>query len=866
MTDQKLAERVERQLKNNLPAQVTTILGRERDVEAVHKLLLREEVRLLTLSGPGGVGKTRLSLRIAAGLVEDFDTICFVPLAAIHDAALLPNTIAQTLDIKESPDQPLLQRLKEILRPHQLLLVLDNFEQITGAVSLLSELLAACPALKLVVTGRSALHLYGEHEYRVQPLALPDLAHLPDVAQLVQIPAVSLFVERAQAARSDFALTEANAAAVAEICVRLDGLPLALELAAARVKLLPPQALLNRLVGGYGYNSLQLLTGGPLNNPSRQQTLINLLDWSYNLLNPAEQKLFRQMAVFVGGCTLPAVETVCRSEGEARVTVLMRAESLIDKNLVKQVELQDAEPRLVLLETVREYALSHLTEAEAGVLENSTWLRHCGYFTSLAETAEPELTSANQAEWLALVERDHHNFRAAMKWALDNDQAELMLRLSGAVWRFWYTRGYYSEGRNWLETALSRFPQVGGEVRAKVLIGAGVLAHAQSDNRRARAAFEESLELFRAANLKGRIAIALNNLGAIAVTEGEFERAFDLHSQSLELRRELGDKYGIASSLSNLGAAAISLNDYRRALPYLEESLEIRRELGDTWGVALSLNNLGAGMVYLKDYPKAFSYHRQSLGIRRGLGDKWGMAVSLANMAQVAFFLGNWDEAYDFSRESLALRQELDDKLGIAVALEIFARLAAAQTQFELAARLLGAAASLRDKHNLPLEPYDMEDHAQLLATIKAELSRRSFELAWEEGRSFSQAQAIGLTREVQRPQAALPDAPAPGTVAAPAEEKPPIPLPVEIPAPASPKKAAKQAFGGLTDRERNVALLVAQGKSNRLIAQELFVSERTVEKHVENILSKLQFISRAQIAAWSVEKGLARNLSSEPV
>jgi DNA-binding CsgD family transcriptional regulator len=324
--------------------------------------------------------------------------------------------------------------------------------------------------------------------------------------------------------------------------------------------------------------------------------------------------------------------------------------------------------------------------------------------------------------------------------------------------------------------------------------------------------------------------------------------------------------------LSNLGAAAISLNDYRRALPYMEESLAIRRELGDTWGVALSLNNLGAASVYLKDYHNAFNYHRQSLAIRRGLGDKWGTAVSLANMAQVAFFLGSHDEAYDLSRESLALRLELDDKLGIAVALEAFARIAAAQKQFELAARLIGAAACLRDKFNLPLEPYDLEDYDRLLALIKAELPSRVFEIAWEEGRSLSLPQPIELTRQVKRPQSSGVTATSPGGLAASPEEKQPVAVPAEIPAPTltgaptSPRKAAKQAFGGLTDRERNVAALIAQGKSNRLIAQELFVSERTVEKHVENILSKLQFISRAQIAAWSVEKGLTKNLSSEPV
>lgn len=869
MTDQKLAEKLEKVFKNNLPAQVTPLLGRERDVETVHDLLRRKDVRLLTLSGPGGVGKTRLVLRMAAGLVEDFDNISFVPLAAIHDPALLANTIAQTLEIKENPGQPLWQHLLEVLRPHQLLLVLDNFEQVAEAAPLIPELLAACPSLKLVVTGRSALHLYGEHEFRVLPLALPDLAHLPEPARLAEVPAIALFLQRVQAVRSDFELTTDNASAIAEICIRLDGLPLAIELAAARVKLLPPQALLNRLVGAYGYNSLQLLTGGPLNNPARQQTLFDTLDWSYKLLNPVEQKLFREMAVFVGGCNLPAVETICRNAAEPKVAVLMRVESLIDKNLLKQVELKESEPRLVMLETVREYALARLVEVEAADPQNTTQGLHCQYFTHLAETAEPELTGSHQTEWLALLDQDHNNYRAALKWALEHDQPELLLRLSGAVWRFWYTRGFISEGRDWLETGLSRYPQIGGEIRAKALNGAGVLAHAQSDNRRARAAFEESLVLYRAAEQKGRVAIALNNLGAIAVAEGDFVKAIELHSQALVLRRELGDRYGIASSLSNLGGAAMSLKDYRQAAPYLEESLALRRELGDTWGVALSLNNLGAGAVYLKDYRQAYHYHQQSLAIRRALGDKWGVAVSLVNLALVTFQLGNLDEAFDLGKESLNLRQELDDKEGIAICLEIFARIASSQKQASLASRLLGAATYLRQLIQVPLQPFEMEDYEQILSGLKSEIPARAFEMAWEEGRALSVAQAIMLTHEVNRPSAASPQTSV--TTGKPVENFPASTDAPETPTPApaqhlSSKKAVKQAYGGLTGRERNVALLISQGKSSRVIAQDLFVSERTVEKHVENILAKLSFSSRAQIAVWAVEKGLTKNSSSGPV
>ncbi len=479
---------------HNLPVQLTPLIGREREVAAVGQLLQREEVRLLTLTGPGGTGKTRLGLQMAAQLSEVFsDGVFFVNLAPLSDPELVVPTIAQALGVKEEFGQPLIDLLSASLREKELLLLLDNFEQVVGAAIEVAQLLARCPKLNVLVTSRAALHVQGEQEFAVPPLAVPDPKSLPDLVALSQYEAVALFITRAQAVKPDFQVTAANAPAVAEICVRLDGLPLAIELAAVRTKLLPPQALLARLG-----QRLAVLTGGAKDVPARQQTLRNTIEWSYQLLDAQEQQLFRRLSAFVGGCTLEAIEVVCAAFRDEARPVLDAVASLIDKSLLQQTEQEGEEPRLVMLETIREYGLECLT---ASGEREATWQAHAEYYLALAERAEPELRGIQQALWLERLEREHENLRAALECFLEQagmgKGKELALRLCVALAFFWRMGGYLREGRTGFSRALASSEEVASSLRARGLFYAGALAHYQDSNEQAEVLCGESLALYR---------------------------------------------------------------------------------------------------------------------------------------------------------------------------------------------------------------------------------------------------------------------------------------------------------------------------------------------------------------------------------
>jgi predicted ATPase/class 3 adenylate cyclase len=644
--------------RHNLPAQATALIGREAEVAAVCEQLRRADTHLLTLTGTGGTGKTRLALQAAAELLDDFrDGVFFAPLASIRDPQLVAAAIAQALGIKEAGDQPLLDLLKAYLRGKQTLLLLDNFEHLAAAAPLVAELLVTAPHLKALVTSRETLHLYGEREYSVPPLSLPDLRRLPPIERLTQYEAVRLFIERAQAVRPDFAVTTENAPAVAEICARLDGLPLAIELAAARSKLFPPKALLARLD-----KRLQLLTGGPRDLPARQQTLRGAIEWSYDLLDAAEQAIFARLGVFVGGCTLAAAEAVLNDDGrsDSQVAIFIRSDavlnglaSLIDKSLIKQVESIGDETRFVMLETIQEYALERLEmSGEAEVLRD----RHLAYELALAEAADPELPGPKQMTWLNRLEAELDNLRAALQWSVEND-VEAGLRLAAALRGFWGIRGFAGEGREWLsQLLLQPTAQAPALTRAKALLAYAFLSQRQGALTLARQLAEESLALYRALGDREGIASSLLTLGSVTAGLGDYAAGRSLLEQSVALLRELGLRPGLALALTTLGAI-VSDRDAAQGRLVLEESLAIGRSLGDQIGVGHNLIALGRLALRQGDDTTAQRWLEESLAINRRLGNQVA-AYSLVALGELAFHRGEYDQARSYYEESRELNKQ----------------------------------------------------------------------------------------------------------------------------------------------------------------------------------------------------------------
>jgi predicted ATPase/class 3 adenylate cyclase/Tfp pilus assembly protein PilF len=730
---------------NNLPAQTTPFIGREKEIRAIKEQLSNANVRLLTLSGVGGGGKTRLALQAAADMVDDFEHgVFFVPLAALSDPALVLQTIAQAFDVRETAGRQLKEQLKDHLREKQMLLALDNFEQVIDAAPLVTDLLSAAPRLKVLVTSREVLRLSAETDYPVPPLSLPDLKRLPPLERLTQYEAVALFIARAVAVRASFTVTNENAPAVAEICYRLDGLPLAIELAAAHVRVLPPQRMLSELS-----HRLRFLMGGARNLPARQKTLRGAIDWSHDLLSGDEQKLFRRLAVFVGGSTLEAIESVCNIEDDLKI--LETVESLVGKSLVKQTEAH-GEPRFVTLETIREYAADRLIAAgdEEAVRE-----RYWHYFLALAEEAEPKSVGAEQAKWLRRLDDEHDNLRSALDWSLAQAGSEGGLRLCGALQRFWWTRGYLSEGREWCMRVLAKAgAQERTRERARALKAAGVLAYQQGDYPAARALDEECLAIQRQLGDRRGIAGSLNNLGLVACDQGDFPAARLLHEESLTIVRELGDRKGIANSLNNLGNVAYDQGDFSSARGLYEESLAIARELSDREGVARVLGNLGNVAKHQGDFPSARALHEESLAIKRELGYRQRIASSLNSLADLARDERDFVSAQALYREALVIGRELGEKLRIAFSLEGLAAVVAALGSSLRAARIWGAADRLRAEAGSPLPPKDRPDYDRRVAAARTRGDNVAFDRAWQEGRALTleQAMELALKETVEEP------------------------------------------------------------------------------------------------------------------
>ncbi len=759
---------------NTLPLQPTSLIGREPEVAEISALLKHPEMRLLTLLGPGGIGKTRLAIAVAAQMRSFFvGGICFVGLAALSDPQLVVSTIARELGLKESGNRPPLEQVQAFVGEQQFLLVLDNFEQLVAAAEVLEELLAACPGLSILVTSRAVLHLSSEHVVPVTPLSLPSLSTSDDEA-IAESAAVTLFVQRAHTILPSFHLTPTNTRAIAEVCVRLDGLPLAIELAAARVKLLPPHALLTRLS-----QRLHLLTGGPRSLPVRQQTLRSTIQWSYDLLGPQEQALFHLLSVFVDGWQLTAAEALCQDIGQADLDVLNSLSALLDNSLIQASEEEAEEPRFLMLQTVREFGLEQLTAS--GELER-TRMAHARYFLALAEAAEPELGGPNQARWVARLEHEHDNLREALEWALEKvtdeqaaERREIGMRLGAALKQFWMILGHYREARSFLERALEFSEGTHTAWRARVLRAIAAVADCQGDIDRIEVAAEQSLALSRELEDTCGIAESFGLLANAAWLRGKIVEAVSLHEEQVRLLRQVSEPGEVAEALFLLAEHVSTHGEYARGQALFEEALALFRQAGNELWVGGTLIHSAAWIWFtLGDLARmrqrfqegqalitkvgdrawsaeclwvaallalsegeprgASSLAQESLSLYREMGDPWYSAWVLHLLGRIETQRGELPAARTYYQQSLELNQQIGEKWMTPFNLEGLASVVAAQGALRWAAQLWGAAEALREAMDVPRLPVDHVGYEQAVGAARAHLGEETYASAWQEG------------------------------------------------------------------------------------------------------------------------------------
>jgi predicted ATPase/DNA-binding winged helix-turn-helix (wHTH) protein len=719
----------------NLPIPRTSLIGRELQVSQAADLLLRQDVRLLSLTGPGGAGKTRLAIALAEAIADHFTAgLQYVGLASITNPDLVAAALAKALDIQQIANRTVSQLIGDrLLNSGPFLLLLDNFEQVLPAATLVAETLEACPSLKVLVTSRECLRIYGEQEF--------------PVTQLPENSAVELFVQRASAVWPDFAITSENAAAIHEICARLDGLPLAIELAAARTRLLSPSDMLDRLQG-----RLQLLTGGPLDLPERQQTLRKTIDWSHDLLNQAERRLFLRLSIFVGGCTLEAAEAACNTSRDLGMDVFEGLSSLVDKNLVQRVDRDGAETRFAMLETIREYALERL--ANSG--EQSTIQRaHAAYCLVLAEEGNPELNPADRYRWLAQCDFEIDNFRYALDWLIENRDLEWGLRLCVALFRFWDMREHLTEGRARLEAILRLAGTQHTKERARVLHFLGALATAQGDFPAAERFLERGLSVYEELGDQWGIAASLNALAIAERDHGDYSSAENNFERSLSCWRSLQDRSATARCLHNLANVVKVCGDYPRARAALHEATKIFEGLGDRSGAAWSTNQLGDIAREQGDLTAARELYQRALSAFRETGDQWGTARSLTDLAYIDCEQGNYSTAHAAYREAMRIFADLRHRRGIARALEGCACLALARGHAARALSLAAAAAHLRKLISAPLPQAEQLKLDQTLQPAWESLTGPEGNSAWAKGFAMDMEKAVQYS--LAEPESATP-------------------------------------------------------------------------------------------------------------
>jgi predicted ATPase/DNA-binding SARP family transcriptional activator/DNA-binding CsgD family transcriptional regulator len=816
--------------KHNLPAPMTSFVGREREMLEVKRLL--PMTRLLTLAGAGGSGKTRLALEVASDLIGVYpDGVWMAELAPLSEPGLVAQEVAGALGVTERPGEQLADTLVDFLGKKEMLLVLDNCEHLVEVAARLAEyLLYSCPRLRVLATSREPLGIAGEVVWQVEPLSLPDRDEPASVESLMRYEALRMFVERARLRLPDFGLTEENAGAVARVCRKLDGIPLAIELATARMGALAVEQVAQRLE-----ISLDVLKGAGRTAAARQRTLKATLDWSHDLLSEPERGLFRKLSVFAGGWTLDAAEAVCSTGGVEREKVLDLLGALVDKSLVVAGATTEGAVRYRMLEPVRQYAQELL---EQGGQAEEVRVRHGAHFLSLAEEAEPGLTGSQQTVWADRLEREHDNLREALSWFLERGEDETALRLGAALWRFWHVRGYLTEGSKWLELVLAEGEPAASPAWVKALEGRGWIFQYQGDQERAKGTYEEMLKLSSELGDKGNVATALNSLGTVAAQQGDNGQARALLQENLEVIEELEAEGDPAAPLKKhyvfnlLGYLAINEEgDYARGATLWEESLTLAREVGDGHLIGTSLTSLGHVALLQRDFERVKALSQEALAFAHELGSA-GVEIipsNLINLGLASLNLGEHKRAAQSFEVALVASKDMGRTPQVLETLEGMAGLAGAVGEAARAARLWGAAGAARELTGIgAFTPDEWALHEPHLASARTELGEAAWEEALANGREMSLEVAAdyALSREEADPP----------TLSVP--QKPPAGEPADE----------------LTSREEEVAILVARGLTNRQVSTRLGISERTAGNHVAKILRKLKLSSRVQIATWASE------------